>query len=91
MCVKKNITFKNHPLPSPSESKNLRILQVRRKNEEYAERSFQVQQCPGTLKGQCFEKMEWGATYLPRMNSLQYLFFGYCYNKNCSMRTQRIR
>ena len=33
-----------------------RILQVRRKNDEYAERNFHFQQCLGTSKGQCFEK-----------------------------------
>ncbi len=54
-----------------------RILQIHLKNEEYAERSFYVQQCPGILNGQCFKKMEWGVTYLPWMNSLQNLFFDY--------------
>ncbi len=43
-----------------------RILQLRRKNEEYAERIFHHQQCLGTSKGQCFEKIEWGVIYLPR-------------------------
>jgi hypothetical protein len=48
-----------------------RILRVRRKNEEYAERIFHHQQCLGTSKGKCFEKIEWGVICLPRMNSLQ--------------------
>ncbi len=30
---------------------------------------------PGTPKGQCFKKMEWGVIYLPRMNSLQFIFW----------------
>jgi hypothetical protein len=45
-----------------------------RKNEEYSERIFHHQQCLGTSKGQCFEKIEWGVNYLPRMNSLQINF-----------------
>ncbi len=52
-----------------------RILQLRRNNEEYAERIFHHQQCLGTSKGQCFEKIEWGVIYLPRMNSLQKYFW----------------
>ncbi len=43
-----------------------RILRVRRKNEEYAERNYLFQQCPGTLKGQCFEKIEWGVICLAK-------------------------
>ncbi len=53
----------------------LRIFQLRRKNEEYAERIFHHQQCLGTSKGQCFEKIESGVHYLPRMNSLPKNFF----------------
>jgi hypothetical protein len=52
-----------------------RILRVRRKNEEYAERIFHHQQCLGTLKGKCFEKIEWGVTCLPKMNSLKKKIF----------------
>ncbi len=48
-----------------------RILHVRRKNEEYAERIFHHQQCLGTSKGKGFEKIECGVICLPRMNSLQ--------------------
>ncbi len=54
-----------------------RILCARRKNEEQAERIFHHQQCLGTSKGKCFEKIEWGVICLPRMNSLQSIFFGY--------------
>jgi hypothetical protein len=32
--------------------------------------------------------IEWGVIYLPRMNSLQILFFGYLEKKNCSMCTE---
>jgi hypothetical protein len=35
----------------------------------------------GTLKGQCFEKIEGGVICLRRVNSLQYLFFGYLLKK----------
>jgi hypothetical protein len=63
-----------------------RILHVRRKNEEYAERIFHHQQCLGTSKGKCFEKIEWGVICLPGMNSLQKKILGYLENKNCSMR-----
>ena len=47
-----------------------RNLRIRRKNEKYAERIFHHQQCLGTSKGKCFEKIEWGVICLPRMNSL---------------------
>ena len=54
-----------------------RILQLRRKNEECAERNFSFQQCLGTLKGQYFKKTEWGVICLLRRNSLKIKFFGY--------------
>ncbi len=37
-----------------------RILRIRIKNEEYAERNFPFQQCIGTLKGQYFKKLNDG-------------------------------
>jgi hypothetical protein len=48
---------------------------VCRKNEECAERNFSFQQCLGALKGQHFEKIEWGVINLPRMNSLKIKIF----------------
>ncbi len=46
-----------------------RAFRVLRKNEEYAERNFHFQHCPGTLKGQCLEKIK-GVICLRRVNSL---------------------
>ena len=46
-----------------------RILHIRRKNEEYAEINFYFQQHLASLKGQSFEKIEWGLyTGLGRKN-----------------------
>jgi hypothetical protein len=50
---------------------------VRRKNEECAERKFPFQQRLGALKGQLFEKIEWGVIFLLSMDSLKIKFFGY--------------
>ncbi len=36
---------------------------------------FSFNKAPGTLKGQCFEKIEWGFICLRRVNSLQYFIF----------------
>ncbi len=49
----------SHHSPQVLESFFPRILRLRRKNEEYAERNFHFQQCVGTLKGQYFKKIEW--------------------------------
>jgi hypothetical protein len=54
-----------------------RILPLRRKNEEYAERNLRFQQYLGTLKGQYFKKIEWGVICMLRLNSLKIKFFEY--------------
>jgi hypothetical protein len=55
---------------------------VRRKNEECAERNFPFQQRLRALKGQLFEKIEWGVICLLSMNSLKIKFFGYLETKS---------
>jgi hypothetical protein len=50
---------------------------VRRKNEECAERKVPFQQRLVALKGQLFEKIEWGVICLLSMDSLKIKFFVY--------------
>ncbi len=42
-----------------------RIHRIRKKNGEYAENFFYLQQCLTKLKGQYFEKIEWGIINWP--------------------------
>ena len=48
--------------------KNMWIRNTGRKNAEYAERNFHVQQCLMKLKGQYFKKIKWGIINCPNKN-----------------------
>jgi hypothetical protein len=62
-------TMKKLLVYSPAEIKEFqRVLRLRIKNKEYAERNFHFQQCLPTLKAQYFEKID-GIIYWPRKNN----------------------
>jgi hypothetical protein len=52
-----------------------RVFSVYAERMKNTQKEIFFQQCPGTLKGQCFKKIEWGVICLRRVNNLQYFFW----------------